>query len=56
MVGETGESRVSRRKIAPIFDHPASIYLLRHYVLFYITRGGIYHKRAGVRLSAIIFQ
>jgi hypothetical protein len=32
--GRDRELRVSRRKIAPIFYLPSSIYLLRHYVLF----------------------
>jgi hypothetical protein len=44
--GRDSELRVSRRKIAPIFYLPASIYLLRHYA-FLISRAGFYHKRAG---------
>jgi hypothetical protein len=45
--GGDRELRVSRRKIAPIFYPPTSIYLLRHYALFYITRGDLSQEGRG---------
>ena len=44
---ELGNGGGDRRKIAPIFYLSASIYPLRHYVLFYITRGDLSQEGRG---------
>ena len=49
--GGDRDLRVNRRKIAPIFYPPSSIYPLRHYVFFYITRKDLSQEGRGTRLS-----